>query len=587
MSFGIEDIVRQLHLGEDKFWEFKRIEFRGGMPSSPRRNDWADEIAAFANADGGGMLCGIADDGTPQDLTRAQIVALDSFLVEVCTDAVRPPVRPDLRHVALPSGERILLLQVPRGESQHDSPGGSYIRVGASKRRMTHEERLRLAQRREQARSHWFDEQIVPNTGPGTLKESLWKPLLSTEGAMNPDSALRKVALLAFDEVGIERATVAGVLFCTQNPEQWLPNASIMATRYRGTDRASGQIDAQEIVGPLDRQIADAVAFAIRNMSVAARKELGRIDMPQYSAKALFEAIVNAVAHRDYSIRGSRLRISIFEDRLEIQSPGALPNNLAVDSMEVRQATRNQTLSSLLGRMSVGEIRGSEDRRYFMERRGDGVPIIMRETRALCGQSPKYRVIDDSEVLLVIPAAPQETLPTRVVIAVHSDELPVVGADLVVLYPNKTWKRATTDQSGEAVVDLHTNALPMTVLVAAPGRGARVVREWLPSRGELLIELSALAEGGAAIFTDRTGGLPGFRGRLQPVRDNHDRTSLFAYDATINQGMPQPVYFALGEDLRLTDANGVELSVRIMAIEGRAALLEYRPYAEREWKRPA
>ena len=582
MSYSVEDIVRQLRLGEDKYWEFKSIEFRGGKPNSPRRNDWADEVAAFANADGGGILCGIADDGSPQDLTREQIVALDSFLVEVCTDAIRPPVRPDLQHMALPSGERILLLQVPRGESQHDSPGGSYIRVGGSKRRMTHDERLRLAQRRGQARSLWFDEQIVPNTGIKTLDETLWKPLLSTEGAMKPDSALGKIALLASDEASIVRATVAGVLFCTRNPEQWLPNASIVATRYRGTDRASGQIDTQEIVGPLDRQIADAVAFAVRNMRVSARKELGRVDMPQYSAKALFEAIVNAVAHRDYSMRGSRIRISIFEDRLEIQSPGALPNNLAVDSMDVRQATRNQTLASVLGRMSVGDIRGSEDRRYFMERRGDGVPIIMRETRALCGKSPEYRVIDDSEVLLVIPAAPQEVIPTRVVIALLSDGRPVTGADLVILFPNKTWKRATTNQSGEAAVDLHTTALPMTVLAASPGHGAHVVREWMPSRGRLLIELSALPEGGAIIFTEDSGRLPGLRGRLYPVRDNHDRTSLFAYDVTINQGVPQPVYFALGEDLRLTDADGTELRVRIAAIEGRTALLEYRPFAENE-----
>ena len=266
---------------------------------------------------------------------------------------------------------------------------------------------------------------------------------------------------------------------------------------YRGTDSASGQIDSQEIVGPLDRQIADAVAFAVRNMRVAARKEPERVDMPQYSPKALFEAMVNAVAHRDYSIRGSRIRISIFEDRLEIQSPGVLPNNLAVDSMEVRQATRNQTLASVLGRMSVGDIRGSEDRRYFMERRGDGVPIIMRETRALCGKSPEYSVIDDSEVLLVIPAAPQETIPTRVAIAVRSDGHPVAGADLVVLYPNKTWKRATTNRNGEAVVDLHTTALPMTVLAAAPGHRAHVVREWMPSRRGLQIELTALPEGGA------------------------------------------------------------------------------------------
>ena len=114
MKYDIEDIVRQLSLGEDKFWEFKSIELRGGKPNSPRRNDWADEIAAFANADGGGILCGIADDGTPQDLAREQIVALDSFLIEVCTDAIKPPVRPELQHLTLPGGERILLLKVPR-----------------------------------------------------------------------------------------------------------------------------------------------------------------------------------------------------------------------------------------------------------------------------------------------------------------------------------------------------------------------------------------------------------------------------------------------------------------------------------------
>jgi len=78
--------------------------------------------------------------------------------------------------------------------------------------------------------------------------------------------ALEKLALLAVDEAGIPRATVAGVLLCTRNPERWLPNACITATRYRGRDRASGQIDAQEITGPLNRQISDAVAFAVRNI---------------------------------------------------------------------------------------------------------------------------------------------------------------------------------------------------------------------------------------------------------------------------------------------------------------------------------
>ena len=136
---------------------------------------------------------------------------------------------------------------------------------------MTSDERLRLAQRRGQARFVSFDEQTVPQTGFNTLDESLWKPLLSAEGAAEPESALGKLALLLPDETGTPRATVAGVLLCTRNSEQWLPNACLTATRYRGKDRTSGQIDAQEITGPLNRQIADAVAFAVRNMRVAAR----------------------------------------------------------------------------------------------------------------------------------------------------------------------------------------------------------------------------------------------------------------------------------------------------------------------------
>ena len=584
MSYSVADIERRLQLGEDSHWEFKQIEFSGNRPIGPKRDDWADEIAAFANTDGGVMLCGVADDGTPQGMSREQVVALDSLLVELCTDSITPPVRIRSRHEALPGGERILLLEVPRSDSQHDSPGGSYVRVGGSKRRMMSDERQRLAQRRGQARYRWFDEQTVPDTGFGTLDEALWKPLLSAEGAESPETALAKLALLAPDEAGVVRATVAGVLLCARNPESRLPNASITATRYRGRDRASDQVDAQEIAGPLNRQIAAAVAFAVRNMRVAARKEPARVDMPQYSDKALFEAVVNAVAHRDYSMRGSRIRLSMFEDRLEIQSPGALPNNLTVGGMEVRQATRNQTLASVLGRMSVGGVRGSEDRWYFMERRGDGVPIILRETRALCGKPPEYRVIDDSELLLVIPAAPQEPSPARAVIAVWSDGCPMPGVDLLVLFPNKTWKRATTDANGEAAVDLYTTALPMTVFAAAPGHAAHVEREWMPGRGGLAIELRDLPGGGAVIFPEATGYLPGLRGRLNPILDTLNRTYLYASNIAIDQGRPQPVHFALGEDLRLTDADGNELWARIVAIEGRSALVEHRPYSEGEKK---
>ena len=353
MTYSDEEVRRQLQLGEDSNWEFKAVEFAGNVPRSPRRDDFADEMAAFANADGGVLLCGVTDDGEVQGMSREQIVALDSFLVEISTDSITPAVRIRTYHKQL-DDRRLLVVEVPEGDTQHESPGGSYVRVGGTKRSMTSDERLRLAQRRGQARFHSYDEQTVPGTGFETLDEPLWKPLLSAEGAAEPQPALVKLALLANDDAGILRATVAGVLLCTRNPEQWLPNAGITATRYLGSDRASGQIDAQEIAGPLNRQIGDAVAFAVRNMRVAAHKEPARVNLPQYSARALFEAIVNAVVHRDYSILGSRVRLSMFEDRLEVQSPGSLPNNLTLESMEARQATRNEALTSVLARMPVG-----------------------------------------------------------------------------------------------------------------------------------------------------------------------------------------------------------------------------------------
>ena len=575
MNYRVEEIESRLRSGEDSGWEFEQVEFAGDRPRRPTRDDWADEIAAFANAAGGVVLAGVADDGKVIGMSRAQIANLDALLVEVSTDTIKPPVRIRTHHTELSDGRLVLLGEVPESDSVHESPGGNYIRVGASKRLMGGDERLRLAQRRSQARFLWFDKQPVPETGFRTLAEALWKPLLSAEGAAEPEAALGKLALLVDDEAGVLRAAVAGVLLCTPNPEQWLPNACITATRYRGRDRASGQIDAREITGPLNEQIAGAVAFAARNMQVAARKDPARSDLPQYSERAVFEALVNAVVHRDYSIRGTKIRLSMFDDRLEIQSPGSLPNNLTVESMGSRQSTRNEALTSVLARMPVGGTRGGGDRRYFMERRGDGVLIIQRETWELCGKYPEYRVVDDSEVLLVIPAAMQERSPARAVISVRSGGRPLPGTDLLLLFPNKTWKRATTDEQGEAAVDLHTTTLPMTVFASAPGQAAYLERDWTPSERALAINLDALPEGGSVIFPEGTGNLPGLKGRLNPIRDTLDRTYLYASNIAIDAGKQQPVNFIPGEKLQLTDAEGTELCVRIVDIVGRSALVEY------------
>ena len=577
MPHSDDEIRSRLRLGEDSGWEFKEVEFQGDRPARHQRNDWADEVAAFANASGGVLLFGVTDAGDVPGMSRARLDEVERLVGEIARDSIKPPIRVEAYREEL-DGRSLLLVTVPAGHTQHDSPGGSYVRVGSSKQPMTPDERMRLAQRRGQSRFASFDEQAVGGTGFATLDEDLWKPLVSAEGLADPEVALEKLGLLAADDHGVTRATVAGVLVCTAHPEQFLPNAVVTAVRYRGADRASGQIDAQEITGPIDRQITRALTFAVRNTRVGARKTPARENLPEYSTQAIFEAIVNAVVHRDYSVRGSRIRLSIFSDRLELCSPGSLPNSLTIESMGERQSTRNEVLTSVLGRMDAGTVGGAGGRRYFMERRGDGVPIIRRETRELTGREPEFRLIDGSELCLTLPAAEPDSGPASVVITVRQDGLPLAGADVLALFPNNTWKRTPTDAAGEARLDLHSVHLPMTVYGAADGCGAHVERDWIPAERALAIELAALPGGGSVVLPEGTGHIPGLAGRLNPILDTSGRTYLYASNIAINRGQQQPVPLVPGqEELRLTAADGHELLVRVAAITGRSSLVEYRP----------
>ncbi len=543
--------------------------------ASPEKVDLASEMIAFANSNGGRLLVGVADDGSLQGLSRKEMDALVDLLSEIGRDGVKPALRFDIQRRKM-DGKQFVLVDIPRGDTLHEYKGKSWERAGASIRRLTGDEPMRLAQRRGQGRRLGFDQQPVSGTGFDTLTPEFWMSVLSAEGLRAPESALEKMGLLARDESGVRCATVAGLLLCTRNPEQWVRNAVVTATQYRGLDRASDQLDAREIRGPLQRQIEDTMAFVLRNMRVAARKTPARIDMPEYSEKAVFEAVVNAVAHRDYSIRGSRIRLSMFSDRLEIQSPGALPNGVTIDNMRSRQSTRNEVIVSVLGSMGVGDVGGSSHRRFFMERRGDGVPVIFRETRELAGRLPEYRSIDGADVLLRIPAAPQDATSFRAVVVVKSEGRPIEGADVLVLFPNGTWKRAVADERGEAAVELYTAELPMTVFGAALGYGAGAARDWLPSARTLELDLRPLRHGGSAVFTEGTGRLPGLSGVLNPVRDPQDRTYLYTHNVAVGQGRPQPVRFIPGKTkLRLTDADGVVRIVRIVEIVQRSALVEY------------
>lgn len=170
---------------------------------------------------------------------------------------------------------------------------------------------------------------------------------------------------------------------------------------YRGSRLTSEDlVHAAAIEGNVSEQIDEASAFVDRFMLKPARKPAGREDHPQYDIGAVHEAIVNAIAHRDYSIAGSKIRLFLFDDRLELYSPGNLPNTLTIETMPFRVFTRNQLLVSFLSRM-----KSRRTGQAFLESRGEGVRRILDASEAHAGRRPLYELFGE-ELRLTIWAKP-------------------------------------------------------------------------------------------------------------------------------------------------------------------------------------
>lgn len=407
MNQDTVELLKRIEMGEDSVFELKRLEFEGSKVKSPHRNSMADELAAMANSSHGTVVLGVDDDsreiiGIPLD----NLDATEAWIRNIANDLIDPPLDCVIRKVLveIEGVEKYLVrVDVPRSLFVHKSPNGYFRRIGSSKRELKPDALARLFQQRSQARIIRFDEQAVPGTGVDTLKPELWQRFRGVLSSKDDLEFLQKMKLIVSTDEGVSRASVSGVLMASEEPHQHLPNAFIQAVLYRGTERhAAKQLDAKDIVGPLDVQIKEACKFVERNTRVYAIKAPNRIEIPQYSMNAVFEAVVNAVAHRDYAIYASKIRLHVFSDRLEIYSPGSIPNTMTIESLSERQAARNELITSLLARCPMNvEVHGTQ-RSYIMDKRGEGVPIIISESEALSGRRPVFELIDDAELKLTI-----------------------------------------------------------------------------------------------------------------------------------------------------------------------------------------
>lgn len=412
-----QELLEKIRLGEDTLLELKAVRMAGDKVRGPARDDLADEIAAFANTREGVLVLGVDDksrnvEGIPLD----KLDVVENLVQEVLRDSITPPVNAYIIRMTLPDDagiERaVLKIEIPKSLFVHQSPGGYYHRIGSSKRPLRPDVLARLFQQRSQTRIIRFDEQAVSGATLDDLEPALWERFRTLRSQGEREVFLEKQGMARRDDDGVWRPTVAGLLMASRDPRRFLPNAFIQAVAYAGPSSVPVaaerpyQIDAKDFSGPLDEQIIEACRFVARNSRVAARKDFGRIDLPAFDSSSVLEAVVNAVAHRDYSIYGSKIRLRLYEDRMVLYSPGALPNTLDIGSMRFRQSARNEVITSLLARCPVPDDPWFQtDRRTLMDRRGEGVPIILDRSEALAGRAPEYRLLDESELELTIFAA--------------------------------------------------------------------------------------------------------------------------------------------------------------------------------------
>ena len=366
------ELLDLLRNGEDSTLEFKRDDVRN--------HDLAKELVAFLNLEGGAVLLGVEDDGGISGTTRDR---LEEWVIESCRTKIEPPIVPLLSWArdAAP-GRNVLAVRVTLGPDKpyarvHDSRRTYYIRVGSTSREASREDIERMYQASGRLR---YGLKPAPGAGLDALDlRRLRDYLTRVRGGDAPaeddpsgwEALLRNLELMT-ESAGTSVATVDGLLLFGKTPERYLPQSGVRAICYPGAEPCDATRADEDLRGPLaplgaaDGSIVEsglvdkAWDFVRRNIAPTARLEgARRIDGWEYPKSVVREALVNALVHRDYGIAGTDAMLAIYADRLEIQSPGRLPNTVTVEGMKAgMRYARNQTLVNIMRDYGYVEARG-------------------------------------------------------------------------------------------------------------------------------------------------------------------------------------------------------------------------------------
>jgi ATP-dependent DNA helicase RecG len=307
----------------------------------------AETMVAFANADGGTIFFGLNEQGQVVDHVLDE--AVQGHLVRALL-MCRPPVVTHWEQHELPSGT-IIALKVPRSPELHALADGRLLmRTGVANRPLGGEAIRHLAATKS---SGDFEGELIEGATLVDLDKTVLQEYLRLRAESNqrlPSNNLQDhlVEIGAMSEDG--SPTVAGMLLFGKNPQTYLPQSGIIFVKFlgkeaRGRDGLAGYGRRIEITGPAARMIERAWQIINEEMRVEAIVTgLRREERPEYPRFAVREALVNAVCHRDYRLSGRRVEIRMYEDRLEVISPGGLPGYITLDNIVEEHFSRNPRL---------------------------------------------------------------------------------------------------------------------------------------------------------------------------------------------------------------------------------------------------
>ena len=373
----IEQIKQLIEQGENSAVEFKNSEVR---PESLAR-----EIVAFANSSGGTILIGVEDSGKITGVDQHQT---ETWVANIVRNNVIPAIAPQITEWEL-SQKKVLAIEVSRGldKPYQTLDGKFWIRVGSTNRMATKEELSRLFQ---QAGLVHFDIAPLEQTSITDLDDRKLHEYWFTYYSINyleleqeeQKRLLRNADILGLLE-GEETVTVGGMLLFGKDPQRRIPQSFITFAVFDGLLLTDELLDKQNIGGTIPELIQQTHAktrtFVPKPSTLSGMQ---RVEVPMIPDKVIREALVNAVCHRDYSISNRRIAVYVFRDRLEISSPGRLPNTLNLEKILTgNSAPRNQFLLKYLDNMK------------YIDGLGRGVPMIARETKGNFLHSEKGRIL--------------------------------------------------------------------------------------------------------------------------------------------------------------------------------------------------